>query len=245
MSTFEIMKREWSRMPPVIGRGRLAIAANLLSVGFVASLLPLAMGHTFLEPGPLISFATLSVFFVAFLVAGTFAGKESMLDMEDLLSGGAPDWAILLGKTGAAVVRGWSLNMAVVAVGVGIVILVYRSGAIPASLAPACLQAVVLSLAASWLVAIGGALISLRARSVKEAQANLKLAIVVGLLVAIDIVWFYPGDLLEVRYVAWIAAGLLLTLSCAAFVVLRERLHVMRRGQPDVAHPSSKTARQG
>src|SRR5712691_12641529 len=115
MSVPEIMKREWKRMPPVVsgGGGAGAIVANVLALLFVAALLPLVMGVAFLEPGPLIAFAALSVFFVASIVTGCFAGEAARRDLRELSASGASDGAILLGKSGAAALRGWSLGMAV------------------------------------------------------------------------------------------------------------------------------------
>src|SRR5215467_6054596 len=115
MSTPEIMKREWKRMPPIVsGGGAGVVIANVMALLFVAGLLPLVMGVAFLEPAPLIAFAALSVFFVASLVTGCFAGEVARRDLRELAASGASDGAISLGKAGAAALRGWSLGMAVV-----------------------------------------------------------------------------------------------------------------------------------
>src|SRR5690349_4914141 len=99
MSVPEIMKREWRRMPPIASGGAGAIVANMLALFFVAGLLPLLMGVTFLEPGPLIAFAALSVFFVASIVTGCFAGEAARRDLRELAASGVSDGAILLGKS--------------------------------------------------------------------------------------------------------------------------------------------------
>jgi hypothetical protein len=149
------------------------------------------MGVAFLEPGPLIAFAGLSVFFVASIVTGCFAGTSARRDLRELAASGAS--AISLGKAGAAALRGWSLGMAVVVVGVVTVNLTNWSGHALLPDRAVSGEAVTLSLAASVLVALAGALISLRAASAKRAQRNLKIAIVLAILVSTDAVWFYPG----------------------------------------------------
>jgi hypothetical protein len=224
MSIWEIMKREWSRMPRWAAGGKASIVGNLLALAFVACLLPLAMGRAFLEPGPLISFAVLSVFIVAPLITNCFAGEGARQDLRELAGSGSSGGAMALGKAGAAALRGWSMGLAVVLVGVVTVNLAYRAGHVLTPSPAVSAEALVLSLAASWLVALAGALISLRASSVREAQGNLRIAIVVGILVATDAVWFYPGDLLEVRNLTWMVAGLLLVLSGVVFFFLQKEL---------------------
>lgn len=213
-------------MPPVIsgGGGAGATIANVLALLFVAGLLPLVMGVAFLEPGPLIAFAALSVFFVASIVTGCFAGEAARRDLRELAASGSSDGAISLGKAVAAALRGWSLGMAVVVVGVISVNLAYWSGhaLLPAGAVSG--EAIALSLAASVLVAIGGASISLRASSAKLAQRNLKIAIVLAILVSTDAVWFYPGDLLQVANLAWFVLALLLIGAGVVFRLLRKQV---------------------
>ena len=213
-------------MPPIVsgGGGAGAIVANVLALLFVAGLLPLAMGVTFLEPGPLIAFAALSVFFVASIVTGCFAGEAARRDLRELSACGASDGAILLGKAGAAALRGWTLGMAVVVVGVVTVNLAnWRGHALFPDRAVSG-QAIALSLAASLLVALAGALISLRAPSARLAHRNLKIAIVLAILVSTDVVWFYPGDLLKVANLAWIVLGLLVIGAAIIFGSLRKQV---------------------
>ena len=213
-------------MPPLVsgGGGAGAIVANVLALLFVAGLLPLAMGVTFLEPGPLIAFAALSVFFVASIVTGCFAGEAARRDLRELSACGASDGAILLGKAGAAALRGWTLGMAVVVVGVVTVNLAnWRGHALFPDRAVSG-KAIALSLAASLLVALAGALISLRAPSARLAHRNLKIAIVLAILVSTDAVWFYPGDILKVANLAWIVLGLLVIGAAIIFGSLRKQV---------------------
>jgi hypothetical protein len=226
MTAPNIMKREWRRMPPIVsgGGGVGATIANVVALLFVAGLLPLVMGVAFLEPGPLIAFAALSVFFVASIVTGCFAGEAAHLDLCELAASGASDAAISLGKAGAAALRGWSLGMAVVVVGVLTVNLAHWSGHALLPSRAVSGEAIGLSLAASLLVALGGALISLRASSARLAQRNVKIAIVLAILVATDAVWFYPGDLLKVENLTWIVLGLLLVGAGIVFGLLRKQV---------------------
>src|SRR6266446_1784708 len=108
MPALEIMRREWKRMSPSTAGGKGSLAANLLALLFVAVLIPLVMGNAFLEPGPLIALAALSVFFVASLVTRCFAGEEARRDLRKLASTGSTSGAIAIGKAGAAALRGWS-----------------------------------------------------------------------------------------------------------------------------------------
>jgi ABC-2 type transport system permease protein len=224
MSAYEIMRREWTRMPPVVSGGKGALVPNLLALAFVAVLLPFSMGKTFLEPCSLILFAALSVLIVCSLITGCFFGPEARLDLRELAAGGASGGAIALGKAGAAAMRGWLLGMAVLLGGLVTVNLAYWPGHVLAPPNAVSGQAIALSLAGSWLVAMAGALISLRASSVRQAQDSLKVAILMAILAAIDLVWFFPGDLLEIPYIAWIAAGVLVAAAAVLFQPLRKQL---------------------
>jgi hypothetical protein len=224
MSPEMIMKREWRRMPRIVSGGAGAIVANVFALLFVAGLLPLVMGVAFLEPGPLIAFAGLSVFFVASIVTGCFAGEAARRDLRELSASGASEAAISLGKAGAAALRGWSLGMAVVVVGVVTVNLANWSGHALLPDRAVSGEALALSLVASFLVAFAGALISLRAPSAQRAHRNLKIAIVLGILVATDAVWFYPGDLLKVANLTWIVFGLLLIGTGIVFQLLQKEV---------------------
>ena len=120
--------------------------------------------------------------------------------------------------------RGWLLGMAVVLGSLLTVNLAYWQGHVLLPSNSVSSEAIGLSLAASWLAAIAGALISLRASSVKQAQDRLKVAILIVILMATDVVWFYPGDLLEAPYATWIAVGVLVVAAALVFQPLRMQL---------------------
>ena len=120
--------------------------------------------------------------------------------------------------------RGWLLGMAVLLGGLVTVNLAYWPGHVLLPSNAVSGQAIALSLAGSWLVAFAGALISLRASSVRGAQDLLKVAILIVILAAFDLVWFYPGDLLEIPSIAWIAAGVLVAAAALLLQVLGKQL---------------------
>src|SRR6266699_2305514 len=105
MTAYEIMRKEWTRMPRVVSGGRETVVPNLLALAFVAVLLPFSIGRTFLEPCSLILFAALSVLIVCSLITQCFFGPEARRDLRELAAGGASGGAIALGKAGAAAVR--------------------------------------------------------------------------------------------------------------------------------------------
>src|SRR5260370_28734681 len=170
MSAYEIMRREWTRMPRVVSGGKGAVASNLLALAFVAIVLPFSMGKTFLEQCYVILFAGLSLLIVCSLITGCFFGPEARRDLRELAAGGASAGAIALGKAGAAAMRGLLLGIAVLLGGLVSVHLAYWPGHVLLPSNAVSGQAIALSLAGSWLVAFAGALISLRASSVRGAQ---------------------------------------------------------------------------
>src|SRR5260370_16291559 len=101
MSAYEIMRREWTRMPRVVSGGKGAVASNLLALAFVAIVLPFSMGKTFLEQCYVILFAGLSLLIVCSLITGCFFGVEARRDLRELAAGGASGGALALAKPGA------------------------------------------------------------------------------------------------------------------------------------------------
>src|SRR4051812_11896901 len=180
MSAYEIMRREWTRMPPLLSGGKDSggkgvVLPNLLALAFVAALIPAVMGDNFLDPCSLVVFAMLSVLIVGSLITGCFFGRDARRDLQELAAGGASAGAIALGKTGAAALRGWLLDMAVLLVGLLTVNLTRWQGHVCLPSSAVSSQAVVFSLAGSWLVAIAGALISLRASSARQARDRVQV----------------------------------------------------------------------
>jgi hypothetical protein len=211
-------------MPSLAAGGKSGVISNLLALAFVAGLLPYYMGKTFLEPLSLVAFAALSVFLVASLITRSFAGKEALLDLRELAAGGTSGEAMALGKAAAATLRGWSFAIAMVLVGLITVNLAHWQGRALLPARSLSGDVLALSLAASWLVALAGALISLQSPTAKSALDRLTIAIGIAVLVAADTVWFYPGELLEVKHVAWIAVAVLVIGAGIVFQSLRKRM---------------------
>jgi len=208
-------------MPSLAAGGKSGVISNLLALAFVAGLLPYYMGKTFLEPLSLVAFAALSVFLVASLITRSFAGKEAL---RELAAGGTSGEAMALGKAAAATLRGWSFAIAMVLVGLITVNLAHWQGRALLPARSLSGDVLALSLAASWLVALAGALISLQSPTAKSALDRLTIAIGIAVLVAADTVWFYPGELLEVKHVAWIAVAVLVIGAGIVFQSLRKRM---------------------
>jgi ABC-2 type transport system permease protein len=114
---------------------------------------------------------------VSTLIADSFAGERERHTLETLLASRLPDDVILLGKILASVIYGWTVTLLILLVAAVTVNLAHWGGTIAfyeGLIGPA---AVALSLLLSLTTAAAGALCSVRAATVRQAQATLTLAI--------------------------------------------------------------------
>jgi ABC-2 type transport system permease protein len=149
----------------------------------VGVLMPLYVGPVWLGQAWLLMFwAWLPVFLVAGIVADSVAGERERHTLETLLASRLSDRAILLGKMGAAVLYGWGLMLATIAVGVAVINLAYAQDHLLLYQPLLLVGGGLLSLLASVLAAAFGVLISLRASSVRRARRTIIFTLLVLLL---------------------------------------------------------------
>lgn len=172
-----ILWREWRDL--LLLRG--SVRSGLLNVGIVLGifgiLVPLQTGREWAhQPAALAYWAWLPLFVVSGAVADSFAGERERHTLETLLSTRLPDSAIALGKIAAAVSYAWGIVVAGLLLGGLSVTLAYGHGELLFLPAGVFAGAAAFSLLLTLLMACAGALVSLRAPTVRHAFQRLSIA---------------------------------------------------------------------
>jgi ABC-2 type transport system permease protein len=173
-----IVWKEWRELVfhPASRHGTLANLAVLIAI--LGVLLPAQQGAPWLESGISIAYwAWVPTLLVSTLIADSFAGERERHTLETLLASRLSDDAVLLGKIAAAVIYGWSVTLGILLVGVLVVNLTHWSGGIVFYHAGFAAGLVGISFFLSLTTASAGALASIGAATVRQAQTTLNLAI--------------------------------------------------------------------
>lgn len=160
----------------VRGRGRVS---QLLVLGIVGILAPARAGEQWVDAKiGLIAAVWAPIVLVMNLVADSFAGERERHTLETLLASRLPDRAILFGKVLTIAGYGWIASLAVSLLSLIVVNLTTSDGIVHYS-AGATAAGVAFALLGTLLATTIGALVSLRAATVRQAQQLLGVGVVV------------------------------------------------------------------
>lgn len=177
-----VLWKEWKEIVSE-GRGRGKVSVLIL-VGILGIILPWQIGRTWVEsPVVLAYWAWVPMFLVMPVIADSFAGERERHTLETLLASRLSDRAILLGKVGAAVGYGVGITWLSLLLGLVTLNLAHGEGELLLYSVPMGSGIVGLSLLGAGLAAGAGVLVSLRARTVRQAQQTLSIGIMVLLFV--------------------------------------------------------------
>lgn len=161
-----------------------SLRANLLNLGLILFVfgvfMPLQAGEYWVSRWWMLPvWVWLPLFLVSALVADSFAGERERHTLETLLASRLSDRAILLGKLAAAVLYGYGMLLIVMVVSLITVNAKYGSWRHP-MLFPTevTLGVVVYGLLVTLLIASVGVMVSLKAKTVRQAGQALSLGLV-------------------------------------------------------------------
>jgi ABC-2 type transport system permease protein len=178
--------KEWRELLRMSGTRKSALVRHLFSVGVIAVLWPWQFGPSFLSPGLAVTLAALTA---AMYVAGTapdaLAGERERHTLETLLASRLPDRAILLGKISALIEYGCAAAALMLILALITVNIVHGEGRLLMYSRRALLASIVLIPLAAGLVAAIGVHVSLRAKTVKQAQQTLSTGVLIVMFVPI------------------------------------------------------------
>jgi ABC-2 type transport system permease protein len=191
-----MMWKEWKELLLQYGGIRSGLLPMvILPLGIMGVMLPWQIGPTWVtSPLTLSLWAWLPLMLTTSLIADSFAGERERHTLETLLASRLPDRAILFGKIAAVMSYGWSLTLLSVLLGLVTVNLVHGKGQRLLYSWPVALGILSVSLLGSWLAAGAGALISLRAATVRQAQQILMISIMLLLFVPVYGLQLLPDE---------------------------------------------------
>lgn len=175
-----VMWKEWREFFVQWGSMRGGGVGILLFLGVFGVYLPLQTGTAWVQmPALLLCWAWVPLFLTTAMIADSFAGERERRTLETLLASRLSDRAILLGKVGAGIAYGWGFTMLNLVIGLVVINIAYGGGRL-LLYPPAIGGGIVgLSFLGSALAASGGALISLRSPTVRQAQQTLSVWLLV------------------------------------------------------------------
>lgn len=165
----------WKELKDLFSQGNMQTVMRLLLIAAVSIWLPAQLGLQWLTL-PLVDMVVLSVYAVPIVfsfVADVFAGERERHTLESLLASPLSNWSIVVGKGAALVTLSW--GMTIVSILVSFVSTNLIVGAHTWSFYPLdrLLVVLLLSLTASVLAVTIGILVSLHAKTVRQAQQML------------------------------------------------------------------------
>lgn len=215
-------------------RSLRGLAFSLLIFGVF---LPLQIGPDLVrEPAAILPFAWVPLLLASGMIADGIAGERERHTLETLLASRLPDRAILLGKVVAAVAYGWGLMVVSALVGLVTVNLANAGRGLLVYQPVALVVLGVFGLLGASLVACGGAVVALRAPTVRQAAQNMNLAIFAVVLVPVLVLPMLPVDVRHgivelLTSLDWvtIGAGVAAALVAADLVLLAAAMARFRR----------------
>jgi ABC-2 type transport system ATP-binding protein len=214
-----IVRKEWSEMTSSAGSGAsrksmlIAAAALLAIVGLLGAL----AGEIVLGPPALLT-TFISFLVVMAYVADSFAGERERHTLETLLASAVPDEALFVGKVCASVGYGWFAALVLLAM-----LLAGANLRAPGSMysPPVLLVAFVTAPLALLFFSIAGVMLSVRAPTVKAAQARTSV-LLFGVFIPFVVLknFLAPGWIREAARALQTQRGLLLSLGANSVLLL-------------------------
>jgi ABC-2 type transport system permease protein len=200
-----VMTKEWREFFASGGGRRASLIVLLIIVAILGVYLPFLVGQGLLTSPWIVFFYAvfLPLIVVINIIADAIAGERERHTLETLLASRLSDHAIILGKLGAVV--GYTLALSVITALVGMFAAnLHGNGSFQFYPLGVLVSIAAFALLVSLLLAGVGALISLRASSVRQAQLAMSAALIVVWVLPLLIYSTLPESL-HARFLAWIS----------------------------------------
>lgn len=202
------------------GNVRGGMIGLLLVLGVFGIMVPYQSGPSWVEqPLTVVYWAWLPLYMVIGVVADSFAGERERHTLESLLATRLTDSSILLGKVFAAAAYGWGFTLLAMVLGVITVNVAHGQGRFLMYQPLLAVSIIVVGLLAALLAAAAGVLVSLRAKTVRQAAQTLSIGVMIMLFVPIFGFQALPADL-QARLFSAASSVSSTRLSIGAVVVL-------------------------
>ncbi len=178
--------KEWRELLRMSGSKHSAIVRHIFSIGIIGVIWPWQFGLPFVHSALAVVLASVTaLMYIAGAAPDAFAGERERHTLETLLASRLPDRAILLGKIIALVEYGCLAAIVMLLVGLVTVNVVHGAGQLRMFAPQQLIMIVLFTPLAAGLMASVGVHISLRAKTVKQAQQTLSTAVLILLFLPI------------------------------------------------------------
>ena len=211
--------KEWRELLRMSGSPRGVIARHFFSVLLLSVLWPWQFGLQFLQSNLATVMASITAaIYIAGVAPDSFAGERERHTLETLLASRVPDRAVLLGKIVAQLQYGCIAAFVVLLFGWITVNVVHGNGRLLWYTREALIGSVVFTPLVSGLIASLGIHVSLRAKTVKQAQQTLSTAVLVLAFIPIIFLTVVGVEdagpyIQKLRSLDWKSATILLALA--------------------------------
>jgi ABC-2 type transport system permease protein len=234
-----IARKDLREMLLQSGTLRRSLRGLLFSLLVFGVFLPLQIGPDLVrEPAAILPFAWVPLLLASGMVADGIAGERERHTLETLLASRLSDRAILLGKVLAAVLYGWGFMLVSALVGLITVNVAHAGHGILVYQPVAVVLLAGFGFLGAGLVASAGALVALRAPTVRQAAQNINVAIVAVVFVPVLVLEMLPvemrrGVLTGLNGLDWgaVAAGAALVLVLVDLLLLAAAMARFRRAE--------------
>ena len=181
-----VIWKEWRELLRMSGSKRGAIMRHIFSVGVIGVIWPWQFGLPFVHsPLAVVLASVTALMYIAGAAPDAFAGERERHTLETLLASRLPDHAILLGKIGALIQYGCVAALVMLIVGLVTVNVVHGDGHLLMFDPRQLILLLVFTPLAAGLMASVGVHVSLRAKTVKQAQQTLSTAVLILLFLPV------------------------------------------------------------
>ena len=172
-----VANKEWRELLRMGGSRRSGILRHVFSVAILSVLWPWQFGVTFLTTNLSAALAALTAaIYIAGAAPDSFAGERERHTLETLLATRLPDRSILFGKILALLEYGFAATVVMLLSGWTVVNLVHGDGELLLYSATALRNALIFAPLTAGFTAAVGVHVSLRAKTVKQAQQTFSTA---------------------------------------------------------------------
>ena len=211
-----VVWKEWRELLRMSGSKRGALARHIFSVGIIGVIWPWQFGLSFVNSALSVALAAVTaLMYIAGAAPDALAGERERHTLETLLASRLPDRAILLGKIIALIEYGCAAALVMLVIGLVTVNIVHGDGRLLVFTPAQILAALIYTPLAAGLMAAVGVHVSLRAKTVKQAQQTLSTAVLIVLFApaiafpSIPDSWrVAAGEWLQRPNKGWMLAGL-------------------------------------
>jgi ABC-2 type transport system permease protein len=185
------------------GSRRNTLMMFVIPVAVLGIMFPLQFGRSWVSsPLSLVTWIWIPLIFTTTIIADSIAGEKERHTLETLLASRLPDTAILIGKLLAAMLYAFMLSCLILLSGLVTVNIAYRGEGF-LMFSPSFLAAGLgIGILATGFVATSGILVSLRAKTVRQAAQTMSFAIVLVVILPGVVINILPPGFRRVLFSA-------------------------------------------